>query len=171
MSHLLLRFSRNYAQHFRETISLSLPVIIGQLGFILMGFIDNLMIGGVSYIHLSAASLANSMYFILAVMGMGVTMAITPLVAEANGAGETEKCGEYLRQGVWVGILTAIVLGILIFLSTLTFPYLNQPPEDVTLASPYLKIIGFSIFPMMLFGVYKQFADGLSLTLPRCTLP
>ena len=147
MSLFINRFFRNYARHFRETLSLSIPVIIGQLGFVLMGFIDNLMIGDIGYIHLSAASLANSMYFILAVLGMGVSMAVTPLVAEAHGAGNQAKCSEYLRQGVWVALITAAILGALIFLSTLTLPYLDQPEEDVALANPYLKIIGFSIFP------------------------
>ena len=90
----LQNFRKDYGTHFRETIKLSIPVIIGQLGQYLMGFIDNLMIGQLSYVHLSAASLANIMFYILTILGMGITFAISPLVAEANGANNHRKVGD-----------------------------------------------------------------------------
>lgn len=162
----LQSFWRRYAHHFRETLYLSIPVIIGQLGFMLMGFIDNLMIGDVSYVHLSAASLANSVFFFILVLGIGIVMAITPLAAEVHAAGDTEKVGDFFRQGSWVGLLVGIVLGGLTLLSAEILPYLNQPPEDVVLAKSYLQIISFSVLPLMLFRVGKSFAEGVSLTKP-----
>ncbi|MEM7368820.1 MAG: MATE family efflux transporter [Bacteroidota bacterium] len=159
-------FWRKYVHHFRETFFLSIPVIIGQLGFMLMGFIDNLMIGDVGYIHLSAASLANSMFFFILVLGIGIVMAITPLVAEVHAAGDNKKVGDFFRQGSWVGLIVGIILGGLTFFSAELLPYLNQPPEDVALAKSYLQIISFSVLPLMLFRAGKSFAEGASLTRP-----
>lgn len=132
----------------------------------MMGFIDNLMIGDLGYIPLSASALANGMFFIIVILGMGITMALSPLVAEANAGGKWEKCGQYLRNGVWVGIWSSVLLGALVYLSAYLLPYMDQPAEDVALAQPYLRILSWSVLPMLLFLSFKQFTDGLSLTRP-----
>ena len=159
-------YRQHYRQHFRETLYLSLPVIIGQLGHVLMGFIDNLMIGDVGPVHLSAASLANGIFFILTVIGIGITFAITPLIAEADSAQQPEKVGQYLRQGVWVGLGISITIALGVYLSADLLKHLDQPEDDVRLAQSYLRILSVSVIPMIFFLVYKQFTDGLSLTRP-----
>lgn len=162
----LFQHDHPYRKHFRETIFLSIPVIIGQLGHVLMGFIDNLMIGDVGPVHLSAAALANGIFFILTVLGIGITFAITPLVAEADAAQKPHKVGQYLRQGVWVGIGVSVLISLGVYFSADLLYYLDQPRDDVDLAYSYLKILSFSVIPMVFFLVYKQFTDGLSLTRP-----
>ena len=157
---------RVYHSHIKETLSLSIPVVIGQLGNVLMGVIDNLMIGDLGYTYLSAASLANGIFFIIVVLGIGITFAISPLVAEADAAGNVEVCGLYLRQGIWVGLISSLILGVLLYFATVALPYMGQPAEDVRLAYSYTHIINFSILPMMMFMVFKQFTDGLSFTIP-----
>ncbi|MCI4670989.1 MAG: MATE family efflux transporter [Bacteroidia bacterium] len=157
---------KSYSEHFIATLQLSIPVIIGQVGQYLMGFIDNLMIGQISYVHLSAGSLANIFYFVLTILGLGITFAISPLVAEANGAGDKKKAGEYLVQGVWVAFFSSIILGLAVYFAADLMKFMDQPEEDVALALPYTKILSYSVFPMLLFLVAKQWTDGLSLTLP-----
>jgi MATE family multidrug resistance protein len=164
MPHVLQRFFDTYGNHFRETIRLSGPVIIGQLGFTLMGVIDSLMIGDISYVHLSASSLANGMFIIITIVGMGITFALTPLVAEAEAAGRNQQVGVFLRQGTYVGLLASLVLGVLVFGSAEALYWLDQPEQDIVLADSYLKILSLSVLPFLLFMVYKQFTDGLSRT-------
>lgn len=151
--------------HFRETWRLSLPVMVGQLGNILMGFIDNLMIGELGYVPLSAAALANGLSFILIVIGIGVSSALSPLVAEAS-TGAPQKVGAYFRSGTWVGIAVGIILGLLTYMSAGLLYNMNQPIEDVVLAVPYQRILSYSVLPLMVFLMFKQFADGLSFTRP-----
>lgn len=159
-------FWRRYARHFRETLSLSFPVIIGQVGFMLMGFIDNLMIGDVSYVHLSAASLANGIFFIVTIIGIGIIMAITPLIAEMHAAGNHEAVRQYFQQGTYVSVIQGLIFVLLNVLAAESLPYLGQPPEDVELAYSYLHILSISALPMLLFRAGKQFAEGVSLTRP-----
>ncbi|MEM7297170.1 MAG: MATE family efflux transporter, partial [Bacteroidota bacterium] len=166
MHKLFYTLRTHYPSHFKSTISLSVPVIVAQLGLVLMGVIDNMMIGDIGYEFLSAASLANSIYFILTVIGIGITFAISALVAEADASEKLHMCGRYLGQGIWVSIITAIILGLLVWIATLVLPYMNQPEQDVILATPYLRILAVSILPMLLFLAFKQFSDGLSLTRP-----
>lgn len=157
---------KTYREHIRDTLALSIPVIIGQVGQYLMGFIDNLMIGQISYVHLSAGSLANIFFFVLTILGLGISFAISPLVAEAKGAGNNKKVGEYFVQGVWVALFASVILGLAVYFGADLMYYMDQPQEDVDLAYSYTKILSYSVFPMLLFLVAKQFADGLSLTKP-----
>jgi len=159
-------FRRRYAGHVQATVRLSIPVIIGQLGHVLMGFIDTLMIGDLGYVHLSAASLANGAFLLITVLGIGITFAISPLVAEADAGGNPQRAGHYLQQGTWLGLALGMVLAALVLAAGASLPYLDQPPQDVALAQGYTYILAWSALPMMLFLVAKQFADGLALTVP-----
>lgn len=166
MPQFLLSFWQKYRHHLRETTLLSIPVIVGQLGMTMMGVIDNLMIGKLGTIPLSAASLANADLIIFSVIGLGIAFAISPLVAAAKGAKDDALVGGYFRNGMWVGLGTGIILGGIIWASIYAFPYMGQPVEDLALATSYLKILSLSILPYMLFLTAKQFVDGLSLTIP-----
>ena len=159
-------FRLQYGHHFRRTMTLAVPVVIGQLGFVMMGVIDTLMIGQLGAVPLSASALSNAVFFILTVVALGITFAISPLVAEADAAGQPQRCGAYLRQGVWVGIGSSILICLLVLGANLLLPYTDQPAEDLPLAQSYLHLLTLSIPPMILFMVYKQFTDGLSLVIP-----
>ena len=150
----------------KKTARLSMPIVVGQLGQMLMGVVDNIMVGKIGATALAAASIANSMFMLVMVVGFGLTMAVTPLTAMACGAGRDKECGVVLRQGILVNLLCGMVLcGITFFLSE-CIPYLNQPLEIVAPASLYMKILGVSILPLMLFQSYRQFAEGVSFLKP-----
>lgn len=155
-----------YREHIKATIRLSGPVIIGQLGHVMMGVIDNMMIGDLGYEYLSAASLANGMFFIITVIGLGVSMIISPLVAEADSSGDARQAGLFLQQGLVVAVLLAVIMTLLNHFSIFLFPYMDQPSRDVELASSYQDILGLGILPFLVFFVGKNFVDGLSLTRP-----
>lgn len=138
--------------------------MIGQLGIILTGVIDNMMVGWVSYEHLSASSLANGIFFILVVIAMGITNAISPLVAEADATLNHESSSGYLRQSVWLAVGSSFITMLLMEASIWIMPYLGQPEMDVVLGSSYLRWIYLSVPPMIVFLVYKGYTDGLSKT-------
>lgn len=162
----LSKGSISYRQHLKDTLTLSIPVIIGQLGHVMMGVIDNMMIGDVSYVHLSAASLANGVFFMITIIGLGVAMILAPLVAEAQSSKKKQNVGLYLQQGMVIAVGLATIMMILNHFSIGLLPFMDQPEEDIGLASSYLEILGFSIIPFMVFFIGKSFVDGLSLTKP-----
>lgn len=153
-----------FKKHISETLLLSYPVVVGQLGLVMMGVIDNAMVGGVSHVHLSASTLSNSIFFMISVLCFGVQMSVQSLISEADGAGESHKAAGFLKQGVWAGMIVSVLITGLLFLSSYLLKYANQPVEDVALAESYLRIIAVSIIPMVIFTTYKGFCDGLSDT-------
>ena len=102
-------------QHIKETLSLAIPVSIGQFGHILMGIVDSLMVGRLGAEPLAAAALVNGLFFLVLVLGIGMSLALTPLAAIAKGSSKIEECSEILKSGFYVNFVFAILLGILIF--------------------------------------------------------
>ncbi len=138
--------------------------MLGQLGHVMVGLVDNLMIGRLGAAPLAAVSLGNSLVFIALSLGIGFSFAITPLIAEADGAKDLDKGRSYFHHGIIMTVVTGILLFILLLFSTPLLYHLDQPPEVVALAIPYMEIVAFSMIPLMIFQGYKQFADGLSQT-------
>lgn len=153
-------------KHILSTFGLAYPIIIGQLGIIMMGVVDSLMVGHLSAAHLAAASLGNSLAFILMIIGIGVSLAVTPLVAIAVGANKYDECGIYFRQSLLVNSTLSIFLAFAIFFAAGLIEYFDQPPEVQILAKSYMRIIGFSTLPLMVFQTYKQFIEGFSIMKP-----
>jgi len=152
--------------HIKETLNLAYPVIIGQLGFIMMGVVDTIMVGGLGAVSLAAASVANSLFILILIIGIGISYAVTPLVSIAVGANKLDDCGIIFRNSYLVNFITAIILLIFTFFGSFLIQFLNQPLLVVGKASSYTKILGVSILPAMLFQTYKQFLEGLSIVKP-----
>lgn len=138
--------------------------MMGQLGHVLVGLVDNLMIGRLGAAPLAAVSLGNSLVFIALSLGIGFSFAITPLIAEADGASDIELGKRYFHHGIILCTVNGVLLFLLLLLAKPILYYLKQPQEVVELAIPYLNIVAFSMIPLMIFQAFKQFADGLSQT-------
>jgi len=161
---------KSFRLHLRETLQLAFPVIVGQLGIILMGVVDNAMVGRIGYYPLAASALANGIFFLVFVIGMGVTYAVSPLIANAVGSGKAEQAGNILKQALVVNLFIGILLGIITYFSAELFHVMHQKEKVVEYAIPYLRILAFSIPMMMTFLTYKHFLEGLSIMRPAMVI-
>ncbi len=138
--------------------------MMGSLGHLLVGLIDDIMVGRLGPVELAATSLGNSLVFIALSIGIGFSFAITPLIAESDGEGDEEKGRSIFQHGlILMTILGVAVFGMLLFIKPILY-HLDQPEEVVALAIPYYEIVAMSMIPLMIFQGFKQFADGLSQT-------
>jgi len=155
---------RLYRSDARATLRLSYPIIIGQLGIVLMGVADTVMVGKLGAANLGAAGIANSVFFVIAVIGMGTLSVVAPQVATARESGDRLACSRLLRSAIRLSLVMSLALGSVLFLLQQNFDIFRQKPEIDALATDYLLIITTSMLPMLLFMAVKQFADGLSHT-------
>jgi multidrug resistance protein, MATE family len=150
--------------HFRITLTLAYPVMLSQLGQVAVGVADSMMVGRLGAVQLAAASLANSIFFVIMMFGIGISMGITPLISIADGKEKTKRISRLFSHGLWINLVTSLLLiGVILGLSQ-GLHFLNQPEEVVIQAVPYLFIITASLLPMMVFQTFKQMAEGLSQT-------
>lgn len=164
------RYYDLYFPYFKRILSLSYPIIIGQVGIVLMGVADIVMIGQLDATNLAAAGLANSVYFLVTILGIGTLTAVSPLVAKAKGAGHVNEVALLFRQAIWVSLALSAFIGTVLFILSSNLHWFGQAPEVTELAIPYLHILnGGSVFMLVFMGA-KQFSDGLSITKPSAII-
>lgn len=161
----------SYKKHFKETFQLAYPVCLGQLGHVLVGVADSLMVGNyggenseIGTLSLAAASLANALIHIILVLGIGISYGATPLIAAAHSKNDKNEITSLLKHSILLCLITGIIIFISLYFSSPLLHYFNQPEKVVELAIPYFNIMVFSMLPLMLFLAFKQFAEGLSDT-------
>jgi MATE family, multidrug efflux pump len=153
-----------YRSHIKENLKLAIPVMLSNLGHVLMGFTDNIMVGHVNSTSLAAAGLGLVIFNVLLLFGIGVSYAITPLVAEANGSKNEHRIVLIVKHGLVINVVNSLFLAACVFFGKNLLYKINQPQEVVALSIPFLSIITYSLIPVLIFQTFKQFAEGLSLT-------
>ena len=150
--------------HYKALFKLGLPIVIGQLGMIILGFADTLMIGHHSTEELAAASFVNNMFNLAIIFATGFSYGLTPIVGNLFGRKEHKAVGGTLKNSLaangLIGILLTLVMGILY----LNIHRLGQPEELLPLMRPYYLVLLVSLIFVMLFNAFKQFADGITDT-------
>jgi MATE family multidrug resistance protein len=150
----------------RALISLALPVVVVQLGLMMMGVVDTMMVGRVSAEALGAVALGNIFFFLVAVTGMGTLMALDPLVSQAVGAGDDEGVARALQRGILLalGMSVPVMLGLGLVRPALQF--LGQPQELIGPASRYIHLIIPGLTPFYLFIVGRQTLQSMGRIAP-----
>lgn len=149
---------------FKTTLVIAIPLILGNLTQVAYGLIDSAMIGVLGYKQLAAASLVVNVLAIPLVIGIGLMMAVTPLVSIANGENNKHKAVHILYNGLFMGIIVGVLLAVLVHILSYYLPYMGQDTEVASIAKEYLILMGYSLIPMTIFSTCKNFSDGLQHT-------
>lgn len=153
-----------YKEHIRRLFVIAYPVMLSHLGHIAVGVADSVMVGQLGAVPLAAVSLANSIFILALMFGIGISYGLTPLVASADGKGQVRRIARLLKHSLLINVAFGLLLfGVLI--AVIPFLYqLDQPAEVVERATPYLWVVGASMLPFMFFQGYKQLIEGLGHT-------
>jgi len=152
--------------YYQSTIALAGPVVISQLGHTLVQTLDTIIIGHYAgTISLAAVSLVHAVFMVILVIGLGIAYGLTPLIAQENGKSNFKECAKLLSNSLWLNIIASILLFMIVYFGSMfAMQHANQDPKVVETAKPYLLILSLSIFPLMIFQTFKQFAEGLGFT-------
>lgn len=156
-----------YREQYRANIKLALPVVLTQLGQIIVQLADNIMVGqygGDNAVPLAAVSFGNSIFFLFFIAAIGISFGLTPLIGELYAQGQREESGRLFRSGLTLYLLIGLVTSLLLHLSEPLLYYMGQPTEVVDMAIPYYRYMTLSMPFVMLFFSLKQFLEGLGNT-------
>lgn len=154
----------NKKHHYRELLSIGFPIIIGQLGTIILGFADTLMIGHHSTPELAAAGLVNNIFGLVFVSYMGFTYGLTPIIGKLYGEERTDCIGQKVRNSFFANMLTGAIFTAVLILLYLNLAHIGQPEELLSLIRPYFLVNLTSVLFMGIFFTMKQFLDGIGKT-------
>lgn len=97
-----------YKEEASSLIKLATPVLIASVAQTGMGFVDTVMAGGVSATDMAAVSVASSIWLPSILFGVGLLMALVPVVAQLNGSGRRVKIPFEIQQGVVLALLISV---------------------------------------------------------------
>lgn len=154
-----------YTEEIKASLQLAWPIIIGQLGVVLMGTTDNIMIGRlIGDVELGAAGLAHSVAFLIGSIGIGGIPVIAPLIAKSRAKKDNKTVYQLLESSLAVGAFFSVLLTVFGLLIFFNFEFLKQTELVNTLAKPFYLIILLSNIPLFLFLSFKQLTDGYSIS-------
>ena len=107
---------KDYTSEFRTNLKLALPVMTGSIGHLLVGLVDDIMVGSLGPIKLAATSLGNSLIFIAISIGIGFSFAITPLIAESDGEKDYKKGRLQFQHSMILMTILGLALVVFMFL-------------------------------------------------------
>lgn len=148
----------------KRLLVLAGPIVIGQLGVVLVSFADTFMVGHYGVKELAAASFVNNLTMLLVVTGLGFSLGLTPLVSEAEGRADRKLAGALLRNGLKSNAVLAALVFIVMVVLYLNLDNMGQPEELLPLIKPYYIVVSVSILCTYFFNTFKQFTDGLTKT-------
>lgn len=153
-----------YTSCYRDLSGLGIPIIIGQIGTIVMSFADTLMIARHSTLELAAASFVNTMFVLVVIMALGYSYSITPVVGSMYGGNDHHGIGGVLKSGVVANAAFSAMLVVAMSLLFFNIGNLGLPVELLPLMKPYFLILLSSLPFVCVANAFKQFFDGITDT-------
>ena len=159
-----MNWMQKYREDYSATIKIGVPIVLGQLGIVVVGLVDNIMVGHFSTSDLAAASFVNSVFNIPILFGMGFSYGLTPLVGQFFGRGDKFRVGGLLRNSLLANFMIGLFLSVAMGIMYLNVHRMGQPEELLPLIRPYFLLQLTSLVFVMMFNSFKQFADGITDT-------
>ncbi|HEX5959703.1 MAG TPA: MATE family efflux transporter [Rhodanobacteraceae bacterium] len=110
MSSILTLDRARFAREVRATVKLALPLIAGQLSAVGMSAVDVALAGHYNAHTLAAVAVGANVWVLGLVSAVGVMMALSPSVAQLDGANRHREIGPLFRQALWLAAVLSVLL-------------------------------------------------------------
>jgi MATE family multidrug resistance protein len=140
----------------RALLRLALPIVAVQLGAMAMGVVDTVMVGHFSRDAMAATALGNIYVFSVLLSGMGILMALDPLMSQAVGAGDALGEARAMQRGVVLVLAMTVPLSLLVLPAEPVLVLLRQPASIVPDAAAFVRISALGVAPFLLVTVMRQ---------------
>ncbi|MFR9567129.1 MAG: MATE family efflux transporter [Rikenellaceae bacterium] len=162
----MYKFSK-YKEQYKLNLQLAIPIILSQLGHVVVQIIDNIMVGqygGDNPLPLAAVSFGGSLFLPLSVASMGLSFGLTPIVGELFAQRHKGQAAKYLQNGIVLYLIVGLLISALQIVTLPLLHFLGQPLEVVEAAKPYYITLILSMLPLMFFSCFKQYLEGIGNT-------
>jgi multidrug resistance protein, MATE family len=157
------------ASEWRALTSIAVPVVVVQVGLMLMGVVDTLIVGHVSPQALASVALGNLYVFNVIVIAMGALMALDPLVAQAVGANDGVAVTRSIQRGLILSVVLAVITMFGMIPAAPLLRAFRQPPEVIPAAAAYIHICAAGLVPFLVFVVLRQSLQAIGRLAPIVT--
>ena len=151
-----------YGSNYKSILKLAIPIIIGQLGGIITGLADTIMVGQYGTNELAASSFVNNVLNAFIIFGTGFSFALTPLVGENLARDKRYVVSAWLKNGIVANFLLSLLLVAVLTLIYFNLDMFGQKESLLPLIRPYFLISMISVVFIMLANSFRQFVEGIT---------
>jgi MATE family multidrug resistance protein len=159
---------REMRQEFRPMLRLAVPLALGELGWLVMGLVDTIMVGHLprSAVAIGAVSLGTALFYTVGIFGSSIMLGLDTLVSQAYGAGRLEECHRYLWNALYLtlGLAPAVMMLVFALLPWLT--HFGIDPDVISATIPFIKVINWSTLPLVLYFVFRRYLQSMDIVKP-----
>ena len=142
-------------------ITLAVPVVLSELGWMAQGVVDNIMVGRLGPAAIGAVAVGNAVYYTPSLFGIGLLLGLDTLVSQAYGRKDHDDCHRWLAQGVYLACIVTPPLMVLIAAASYGFARFGVIPEVASLSGGYLRILNWGTLPLLLYGGTRRYLQGV----------
>jgi MATE family, multidrug efflux pump len=151
-----LAIARAWREEVRAQLRLALPIVVVQLGLMVMGVVDGAFMGRVSSTHYAAVSLGHGWTFLFIIFGMGLLAALDPIISQAWGAHDETTIRRGLQRGLILAAVLTIPIGLCIWPARFFLELFAQPPAVVPIATEYARVSILGVPAFLAFVAVRQ---------------
>jgi MATE family multidrug resistance protein len=160
-----LRHSR-LARELGPMLRLAGPVVVAELGWMVMGIVDTIVVGRLGAEATGAVGLGYSLHIAVVIFGLGLMLGLDTMVSQEHGAGLEEETRRSMTQGVWLGLaLTPALMLVVLWIIPLLAGW-GIRPGVLALTEPYLRALVWSTGPSLIFAAFRRYLQGVGIVKP-----
>jgi MATE family multidrug resistance protein len=155
-------------QEFRPMLRLAVPMAMTEIGWLVMGLVDTIMVGHLpdSAVAIGAVSLGTALFYTIGIFGSSVMLGLDTLVAQAYGARRLEECHRSFFNALYFALVLAPALMILIALGLPWLPRTGVDPAVVEKTIPFIQALSWSTLPLVLYFVLRRYLQAMGIIKP-----
>lgn len=150
----------------RAVLALSFPIVVVNVGMMFMGTVDTLMVGRVSAEALAAVAIGNVYFHGIIMLGVGILLALDPVVSQALGADDHLGVTLGVQRGMVLAVLLSLPVMVLLGFAQPILTRLDQPAEVLPLVGTYCVLLVPSVYPFLAFNVGRQTLQAMHRVAP-----
>ncbi|MEO8000798.1 MAG: MATE family efflux transporter [Arenimonas sp.] len=150
----------------RITFVLALPIVVGQLSSMAMNIIDTVLAGHYDPTTLAAVAVGGAAWSVVILVCIGVLMAVSPSVAQLNGAQRRNEIGALFRQAIWLALLLGSILFFVVRAIPFGFSAMQITPEVIPEARNFINAISWGAPALALYFCFRNVSEGIAWTKP-----
>lgn len=147
--------------YIKDLLNIALPIIMGNLGFMMIGVGDVIVAGRHSTDTLAAISIATAILNCIAMFGIGILSTISAILSNYRGAQkEPEK---YFYPSLKFAFVLSIITGVVILASIPLIDKLGFEARLVPYIKDYFFVTAFAMFGGYLHFMAKEFLQAFEI--------
>lgn len=155
--------SSGWLAEVRAMAALALPMILTNLAQMSMTTTDVIMMGRLGPQSLAAGALGGNLYFGPMMLGLGLMLATSPMIASELGRNRhsVRDVRRTVRQGLWLAVAASIPLWFFLWHGGAVLAWMGQDPQLSVMAGAYIRAMLWATLPFYGYIVLRNFISAL----------